>query len=154
MGLFPNAMAWPRKGMLEGMYGGYFYKKKNDTGNKQWLMNDNWQCISGTEFILTYQIFVLWGLPEQYFSDISQGESDGRSCQHHGGQVIVYSTYGFTEQSTAQLVQVRRHDTVPGGISSDFTPFQTLHSTLTTKRRSTRLPVSPRRFRRDTVIFH
>lgn len=37
MGLFPNAMAWPRNGMLEGMYGGYFWENKNvhlDTGIK------------------------------------------------------------------------------------------------------------------------
>lgn len=28
MGLFPKAMAWPRNGKLDGMYGGYFCEKE------------------------------------------------------------------------------------------------------------------------------
>lgn len=64
--------------------------------------------ILSQKFTRTHHVPVS-GLSEQHFRNISQGESEGRSCQHYGGHVIVNFTESIPEQPAAQLIQVNRH---------------------------------------------
>lgn len=56
MGLFPNEMAWPRKGMLEGIYGGYFCRKNQSECIQAILA----QRILLSFLYLTYRILDTW----------------------------------------------------------------------------------------------
>lgn len=108
MGLFPKAMAWPRKGTLEGMNGGYFCKMTPEKGDECTLTLSINNHFSASYFIsqLTYSILVT-GLTEQHLRQVSQDESDERSCQDHGGQVLVHFPNGVPEKFTAHFIQIR-----------------------------------------------
>lgn len=104
MGLFPNAIAWPRNGMLEGMYGGYFCKGNKSVNN---LYGLNIYCLIFC-YRLTYRVFVA-GLTEPQLGNVSQEEGDKGGSQKHGGQVLVHFIHRVAEQSAAHLIQMHGH---------------------------------------------
>ena len=134
MGLFPNAIAWPRKGMLEGMNGGYFCRKKHD--NSEWCIQayfDNYQQQAKQTYLVT-----VGGLFEQHFWNVSDNESDERGSQNHGGQVLVHFSDRFPEQFTAHFIKMKRHICLPPRILSskkqfndDFNEQRTIVHSLT-----------------------
>lgn len=86
--------------MLEGIYGGYFCRKRSVRAHIECV-----HILLLEVAALTYPILDA-RLTEQQLRHISQRESYKRCCQNHRGQVVVHSSHSLPYQPTAHLIQM------------------------------------------------